>query len=178
MVLFFEKSGLDPVYGQSSSGTRFTTKMVWNVTWVVRPVQKHFFLIFVPLCMIANAFRPGKDEKKNHFDLRCQESLVQWTSRWVISCKIIKRFEMLGLITNRFCCNLYHGWTSLKVRNPENFSMEPPAVSDLEHFSFSSGAPETSSGRPFNTTFCWIFSVWNMTWPWNFTQVSVLTLEY
>ena len=28
MVIFLEKSGLDPIYGQSSSGTRFTTKMV------------------------------------------------------------------------------------------------------------------------------------------------------
>ena len=27
-VIFLKNSGLDPVYGQSSSGTRFTTKMV------------------------------------------------------------------------------------------------------------------------------------------------------
>ena len=95
-VISLKRSRHDPVYGQSSSGTRFTTKMVWNVTWVVRPVQKHFFRIFIPLCMVANAFRPGKNENKNHFDLKCQESLVHWTSRWVISCKIIKKSRCLS----------------------------------------------------------------------------------
>ena len=49
--------------------------------------------------MVANAFGPGKDQNKNHFDLKCQESLVHWTSRWVISCKIIEKSEMLELIT-------------------------------------------------------------------------------
>ena len=49
--------------------------------------------------MIANAFRPGNDKNKDHFHFKYQDPLVHRTSRWVISCKIIEKSEMLELIT-------------------------------------------------------------------------------
>merc|ERR1711867_142193 len=64
--------------------------------------KKTFFSIFVPERTVSHAFGYGEAENHNYFDPKCRQPGAHWTSKWVISRKIIKKFNFLGTISTNF----------------------------------------------------------------------------
>ena len=57
------------------------------------PYSKTLFSISIPPFTFSHAFGCGEAENHNHFDLKCRQPGAHWTSKWVISRKIVKKFN-------------------------------------------------------------------------------------